>query len=726
MKRLAIIPVLLVIALTSLAETYSIYVSDQTGWSEFDLYAWGDSETFGPWPGATSASVVTIGGEPFRVYPYATTLTTMNMNLIFHNNVGEGQTGDRRQLIKLTEVRDYYLQVTNTSISEITPPEQPDAETLPVDNTTAISKDNRVIYELNLYDFTTAGTLSAARQRLPELRTLGIDIVWLMPIYPRGVKGKIGSLGSPYAPRDYTAVNPDHGTLQDLKDFVAAAHELGMSVWLDWVPNHTGLDHVWVTSHPEYYKWNGNEIVHPNDYGDVYQLDYNSSALCNAMTDAMLFWVEEADIDGFRCDYVSSSAIPTSYWQSAIPALQNNNRNKPVEMLGEADFQGVSRLYQAGFDYDYAWSYGDGLKAVGTGTSVNNAKNAANSLLNNLSANYANMSRMVYLTNHDDIGDNFSSNYITVLGDNVAPMTVMMFTFFGMPLLYNGQEIGQTKILNYFNRNPINWTISSSQLPIYNTIRSLVALKHTLPALADGTAAYRASTRMLTTNNNSVIAYERKKGDNVVLVVISLSNQPVNVTLSGVTEGTYTRVLDSETIASGCYTATATLTASPVISLKAKGYHVYTNTLTSKTNHIYVDDRTGWATFDLYEWGTPNEVFGGWPGATTAPTAYLYSKTWRDYAYTVSEETTSVTLNLIFHNNVGEGKTGDRRQLITLTEPRDYYLTVTDNDIIEQTPTGIEQIIDRSPFTIHKYIRDGHLIIVRDGVEYTAQGIRLK
>ncbi len=601
------------------------------------------------------------------------------------------------------------------------------AGTLTVDSTTAISPDNRVIYELNLYDFTAAGTLNAACRRLPELRRLGIDIIWLMPIYPRGVQGKIGALGSPYAPRDYTAVNPDHGTLADLQAFVSQAHSLGMSVWLDWVPNHTGLDHVWVTSHPEYYVWQNNAIVHPSNYGDVYQLNYASAALCNAMTEAMLYWVEQADIDGFRCDYVSSQQIPLSYWQQAIPALQNNARGKRVEMMGEADFtsRDASRLLQAGFAYDYAWGYADGLKSVGTGTSMANARSAAQTLLNTLSTSYADMSRMTYLTNHDDIGDNFSSNYITVLGSNLAPMTVMYFTFFGMPLLYNGQEIGQTAILNYFNRNTINWNAVNQ--PLYNTIRTLIALKHTQPALADGTASNRATTRLLTTNHSSVIAYERKKSDNTVLVVISLSNQPVQVTLSGVTAGEYTRVLDSSTISEGFSTTATTLSSSPVISLPAKGYHVYTNQVTPpQTYHIYVNDQTGWSTFDLYEWGSPHELFGAWPGATSAPTAYIDGITWKDYSYSVSEGTTEVVLNLIFHNNVGEGRPGDYRQLITLTQPRDYYLTVTHTGI-EDIPTATGWTPPHAAETVcHKFIHNGQLLITREGKTFNVLGAQTK
>ncbi len=733
MKRIAAFTVFLFLNLTAWAETYTLYVSDQTGWSVFDLYAWGDSEAFGAWPGATSAPVVTRGGIRFKTYTYTANGSSMQLHLIFHNNVGEDLPGDERQLFTLTEPGDCYLKVTSTSVSRITPPDdqQDPGETQSgewtIDNSTAISDDNRVIYELNLYDFTSAGTLAAAQARLTQLRKLGIDIIWLMPVFPRSVQGKIGTLGSPYAPKDYTSVNPAHGSVADLQAFVNAAHDLGMSVWLDWVPNHTGLDHTWVSAHPDYYVWENGSIKHPNDYGDVYQLNYSSTAMKNAMIDAMRYWVNTADIDGFRCDYASSPAIGSGFWTQATAALQNNDRNKRVEMLAEADFTdwNASSLLNAGFDYDYAWGYADALKSVGNGTSATNARNAAQNLLTQINSSYNHMSRMTYITNHDDIGDNFSHNYLSVLGSNVAPMTVMYFTFFGMPLLYNGQEIGQTAILNYFERNTINWNAVNTR--IHNTIRTLVALKHTQPALADGPAGRRASTRLINTGNSSVIAYEKTKGDNVVLVVISLSDQPVSVTLPNVTAGAYTRVLDSQTITSGFAATPVTLTASPTISLPAKGYHVYTNAAVSDTPaqinptyHIYVSDRTGWSTLDLYEWGEPNEIFGGWPGAVSAPNATLHGITWRDYTYTLSETTTAVQLHLIFHNNVGEDLPGDQRQLITITEPRDYYLIVTSSGITEYSPTSVNN--QPACTTPRKYICRGQLYIQSNGHTYTAQG----
>lgn len=601
----------------------------------------------------------------------------------------------------------------------------PMSAVLTVDNTEPISDNNRVIYELNLYDFTSQGTLAAAQQRLPELRRLGIDIIWLMPIHPRGEVGKIGTLGSPYAVKDYKAVNPDHGTLANLQSFVSTAHNLGMKVWLDWVPNHTAKDHVWVYSHPEYYHRVNGVIQSPPAFGDVYQLDFRaSSGLADAMIDAMSYWVNQADIDGFRCDYVSSTWIGANFLKRAIDALQNNTRGKRVEFLAEADFSdpnvsnSSNNLFSAGFRYDYAWGFADAIKSVGRGNNATSLTNAANAMLSTLNKQYGLMSRMTYITNHDDIGNNFSDNYMTVLGNNVAPLTVMYFTFCGMPLLYNGQEIGQTKILNYFNRNTINWNQVNTSLA--NTIRALVALKHTQPALADGTAAERAATSLLTTNHSSVFAFEKQKGDNRMIVVINLNDNPVEVRLSNLTSGNYERVIDSQSIASGFATTTVNLSGSTTIRLAGKGYHVYTNDVKPQPvakYHIYILNQTGWTQTALYAWAEGrNDIIGPWPGIRPAGTVSKEGHTYLDFQV----EASVFPANFIFNNNAA----GEQLKDIYLAQPRDYYLTATNNGISENPVLSALQSLETTNNTTTKFIRNGQLFITHQGVTYTVLGNR--
>ncbi len=456
-----------------------------------------------------------------------------------------------------------------------TEPESPEDDTnketaLDVDNTKPLGENNRVIYEMNVYNFTTQGTFKAAENKLADLRKLGIDIVWLMPIQPRSKEGKIGALGSPYALHDYTAVNPDHGSMADFKSFVNKAHSLGMEVWLDWVPNHTGLDHVWVTAHPDYYQWKDGKIVHPNNYGDVYQLDYSSTDMRNAMQEAMIYWIKEADIDGFRCDYVSSPALPADFWSATIPKLQEAAGRK-IWMLGESDFQPEkAALLSVGFDYDYTVGHHYRLKAnVGKSESASKLKTECRSLINNSS--YANMDRMVYLTNHDDTGD--GTNYFGYFGGNVAPLTVVEFTLYGMPLLYNGQEIGYRKVQDYFSRDAINWSNSNPQLQ--NTIRTLVALRHTQAALGSGKKTDRATTTFLQCSHSAFMAYKKVKGDNTVLVVVSLAADSATCEIKGIEEGVYSQWLNSETIAEKVVQKKVQLAATTKLTLPKKGYAVF-------------------------------------------------------------------------------------------------------------------------------------------------------
>lgn len=436
-----------------------------------------------------------------------------------------------------------------------------------INNEAVSTKGQRVVYELNVGSFTTEGTFAAAQERLAELKALGIDVVWLMPIYPRG-----GGINSPYAATNFQKVNSSYGTIADLKDFVTRAHELKMEVWLDWVPNHTATNADWVKSHPEYYKKNGSSFVHPNNYSDVYQLNYGSTALKTAMNDCLKFWIDQADIDGYRCDYISSPDIPFNYWAAAIPEIKSYKAGKTITFLGEADIvQDKTNLLYAGFDYDYAWGFQEGkLKSFGpNGNNGNTVWGYCNSLI---TASTGKLARMVYLTNHDQ---NYSNGTLTTMyGNNRYPLTVLSFTIFGMPLLYNGQEIGDNQKLDYFHDTKINWANTDKKM--LNTVRTLTALKHAVPALNDGKAASDFGTiTRLTSSNSSVLAFKRVKGDSEAIVVLNFSASAVTTTISGITAGDYGLWLDSKTIANGVSRSNVKLAASQSISLDAKGYAVY-------------------------------------------------------------------------------------------------------------------------------------------------------
>ena len=425
--------------------------------------------------------------------------------------------------------------------------------------------NQNVIYQLDLYNFTSQGTLVAAQARLDYLKDLGIDVIWLMPIHPRGIVGRIGSLGSPYAPRDYHAVNSDFGTIADLRAFVNAAHQRGMQVWLDWVANHTAKDNVWITEHRDYYN---STLTSPNGYGDVYQLDYSKEATQLAMIEAMQYWIDQADIDGYRCDYISSNTIPTSFWTRAIKALKEYKPGKVITMMGEGDMaNSVPRLLVCGWDYDYAWNFQSAL--VNNKTNPSGVFSQCRNLVGDL--RFTDMSRMVYLTNHDQ---NYSSTMNNQYGNNVYAFIVLTFTLYGMPLLYNGQETGYllTRKLDYFNRTPINWSTVDSKMQ--NTVKALTALKHSCDALIDN--GDRASEiQFMTTGNNNVIAYQRSHYHQKCLVVLNLGTSSVTTTVSGLEAGDWKLAIDVNNIAAGLTSTPISFTSTQSFTVPAGGYKVY-------------------------------------------------------------------------------------------------------------------------------------------------------
>jgi 1,4-alpha-glucan branching enzyme len=429
-----------------------------------------------------------------------------------------------------------------------------------VDSTRPVSDANRIIYQLNVGAFTPEGTFKAAEGQLARLDTLGIDILWLMPIYPRGV-----TMHSPYASMNFYDVNPAYGTVGDLKAFVAAAHEHGMKVWLDWVPNHVAVENPWVTEHPEYFTKDAKgQMIHPHGWGDVFELNYQDAGLVSQMSGAMKFWVDSCDVDGFRCDYVSSPTIPVSYWQNIIAELKSKS-GKTVEFLSETDITNPEniRIDSCGFDYDYAWDF--------QGTLAWKFKNSSNAdTLKTICEDFLTASkqvknrRMVYLTNHDQNYNDGGHTLKDFYGDNRYALTVLQFTFYGMPLIYQGQEIGDPDTLNYFTDAKVKWLQVDRRMQ--NTVRTLCALHHTQPSLAAD-----APIEFLETDNPSVLAYQRGP----VVVIINLSTESCSVDCNIISAGNYTQWLNSKTIADGPSVTDVTLDTEASIEPDAKGFVVY-------------------------------------------------------------------------------------------------------------------------------------------------------
>ncbi len=411
----------------------------------------------------------------------------------------------------------------NNDDTEVTP-EIPNSQITPV------STHNKVIYEVNVRNYSTQG-FNGVKNDLQRLKDLGVDIIWLMPIHPIGLEKREGSLGSPYSIKDYKAVNPEFGTEQDFKNLIDAAHSLKMEIWMDWVANHTAWDHPWISQHLDYYSsLNGQQPYSPNGWNDVAQLNYNSQNLRAAMIDAMKYWVTNFNIDGYRCD--AATFIPKDFWQQARTQV---DAVKKISWLCECD----NPDYMSVFDYDYAWGFNTALNNFGSGTDTSSLVAACKTLFNNSS--YANKGRMVYLTNHDL--NAHDGTEFTRYGTNVLPLTVLSFTIYDLPLIYNGQEIGMNKAMSLFEPSPVQWDPTNK---IYlNLFQKLTKLKRTQPALEDG--ANRGTLKVIPTNRENVIVYSRKKGDNEVLVMLNFNNVAVNFKWNGdVPSGNFKDILTNE------------------------------------------------------------------------------------------------------------------------------------------------------------------------------------
>lgn len=323
-------------------------------------------------------------------------------------------------------------------------------------------RDNYQIYQVNPELFGTSGQLKAVQERLDDIRALGTDILYLMPIYPEGT---LKGIGSPYCIRDYNGVRSGCGSLEDVKALVSAAHAKGMKVMFDWVANHTAWDHPWIEEHPDWYEKdkNGN-IVYPTKDGawtDVAQLDFSAEALHEAMIEAMCRWVSEADIDGYRCDY--AHGVPDAFWKKASAALK---AMKPgFLMLAESDFE---YLFDAGFDI----IYDRGLKAAAKRL-FNGGKTAdfAAAYAATLGKTPEGKTKLYFVTNHDDASE--ASPVAEFKGkDGAFAAFSLLAALNGSPMLYSSQETGYDKGINFFNPLSINWNADPDLTARYREVLS--------------------------------------------------------------------------------------------------------------------------------------------------------------------------------------------------------------------------------------------------------------
>ena len=321
--------------------------------------------------------------------------------------------------------------------------------------------NSMVIYEANPKVFASSDALKAIEGRLDEIQDLGVNVIWLMPIQQQGSKNAVGS---PYCIRDFKSVNSSYGTLESLKSLVNKAHSMDMKVILDWIANHSSWDNNWITEHPDWYTKDANgNIISPAGMGwnDVADLNFNSKEMRAAMIDAMTYWVKEADIDGFRCDY--ADGVPADFWKEALDAVKTIDQD--AVLLAEASDE---KLLDCGFQMLYGWDFQSKLVDVFAG------KRTVEKLYESHKGEYKNLAegkdRLRFSTNHDK-AMNEASPITMYKGERGAMAAFVIAAYMGgIPLIYSSQEIGYAKTLSFFNNTILDWNSNPSYTEEYQKV----------------------------------------------------------------------------------------------------------------------------------------------------------------------------------------------------------------------------------------------------------------
>jgi alpha-amylase len=373
------------------------------------------------------------------------------------------------------------------------------------------------IYEVNIRQYTKEGSFQAFAEHLPRLREMGIEILWFMPVTPISVLGRLGTLGSYYSCSDYMNINPEFGSLSDFQRLVDQAHQLGFKVLIDWVANHTGWDHKWVTEHPEFYRRNiDGHFYDAHGWADVIDLNYDVPALRSAMIQAMRFWVDRCQIDGFRCDM--AMLVPLNFWKDARMVLDSI---KPLLWLGECE----EIIYHEVFDISYTWKWLHSMEAYWKMTSD------MQGLFRSL--NYYNHQfplqamRAYFTTNHDE--NSHSGSEYERLGNSALPFAVFCCLYGGLPLIYSGQELPNRKRLLFFDKDEIDWQQPCQLSDFYKT---LLELRKNNAALKSGDPV-RNPLILSNSAADRVLSFIRKYEKDEVLVILNLSSESQSVIITG-------------------------------------------------------------------------------------------------------------------------------------------------------------------------------------------------
>ncbi|MFN0276271.1 MAG: alpha-amylase family glycosyl hydrolase [Chitinophagales bacterium] len=378
---------------------------------------------------------------------------------------------------------------------------------LPAQNIAPEWSKDKVIYEVNIRQYTGEGTFEAFSQHLPRLKELGAGILWLMPVQPIGVEKRKGSLGSYYSISDYTATNPEFGTMKEFKKLVDEAHKNGMYVILDWVANHSSFDNVWMKKNKDFYTTGADGKIIPPvaDWSDVADFNYDNMEMRRQMIEAMKFWLKETGVDGFRCDV--AMMVPDDFWKDCFTELK---AMKPdIFLLAEAEGK---QFIEMGFHMVYGWKAHHLLNKIAQGKTT---VNKLDSLIQHDITTYpAGSYWMNFTSNHDE--NSWNGSEFERMGDAAQTMAVIAATIPGMLLIYSGQEVALNRRLKFFDKDSITWNQNLDYTEFY---QKLSTLKKENPALWNG--SYGGTYKRIETGDADVFGFVREKDGNKILVLIN-------------------------------------------------------------------------------------------------------------------------------------------------------------------------------------------------------------
>ena len=367
------------------------------------------------------------------------------------------------------------------------------------------------MYQVNPRVFAPEKSLNAVAERIDSIRELGVNVMWVMPIYPIGIeKGK----NSPYSIRDYKAIAPEFGTIDDFKNLTEVCHEHGMGMILDWVANHTAWDHPWVKEHPDWYTYDekADTIICPQPWNweDVADLNYDNKDMRKAMIDAMKCWIVELGIDGFRCDV--ADGVPADFWKEAIDELRAAAGDRKIVMLAEGKHS--DNFTVGGFDMNYGWDYKDELVKVWKGAPASDLIKADKAEYDSLPAGKV---KLRFTTNHDHSTE--ATPCVEFTNDRGAMAAYVASIFpHGGALIYGSQEVGYPEPINFFKYVPVDWTAKPE---IYKEYEELIELYNDYSALRKGT--------MTAWPDDDVLIFEKKDAEDRFLVIVNVRNEPKTI-----------------------------------------------------------------------------------------------------------------------------------------------------------------------------------------------------